>query len=208
MATQISDHLEPWHNLNGKVVLVTGASAGLGKEFCLDLASAGCKIVAAARRVDRLKSLCEEINRMTVVGDGDGSPRAVAVELDITADGVTVDNCVQNAWDAFGHIDVLINNAGIRGAVKSPVDLTEEDWHKEFRTNLTGTWLVSKYVCKRMQLALQKGIVINISSIAGLNRGSLPGSASYSASKAGVNSLTKVIFFYLQLILTHWSSGV
>ncbi|KAE9590166.1 putative glucose 1-dehydrogenase (NAD(P)(+)) [Lupinus albus] len=115
MATQISDHLEPWHNLNGKVVLVTGASAGLGKEFCLDLASAGCKIVAAARRVDRLKSLCEEINRMTVVGDGDGSPRAVAVELDITADGATIDKCVQNAWDAFGHIDVLINNAGIRG---------------------------------------------------------------------------------------------
>ncbi|KAE9590165.1 putative 3-oxoacyl-[acyl-carrier-protein] reductase [Lupinus albus] len=89
------------------------------------------------------------------------------------------------------------------GEVKSPVDLTEEDWHKEFKTNLTGTWLVSKYVCKRMQLALQKGIVINISSIAGLNRGSLPGSASYSASKAGVNSLTKVIFFYLQLIFKY-----
>ncbi|OIW19202.1 hypothetical protein TanjilG_16832 [Lupinus angustifolius] len=191
MATQISDHLEPWHNLNGKVVLVTGASAGLGTEFCLDLASAGCKIVAAARRVDRLKSLCEEINRK--VAGGDGSPHAVAVELDVTADGASVDKSVQNAWDAFGHIDVLINNAGIRGAVRSPVDLSEEEWHKEFRTNLDGTWLVSKYVCKRMQNAHQKGIVINISSISGLNRGSLPGSAAYSASKAGVNMLTKIM---------------
>ncbi|CAL0321573.1 unnamed protein product [Lupinus luteus] len=193
MGTKISDHLEPWHNLNGKVVLVTGASSGLGTEFCLDLASAGCKIVAAARRVDRLKSLCEEINRKAAGGDGDGRPRAVAVVLDVTADGATVDKSVQNAWDAFGHIDVLINNAGIRGPVRSPVDFSEEEWNKELKTNLNGTWLVSKYVCKRMQNAHQKGIVINISSVSSLSRGSLPGSAAYAASKAGINMLTKLM---------------
>lgn len=108
--------LEPWHDLAGKVVMVTGASAGLGRDFCLDLARAGCRVVAAARRIDRLKSLCDEINRMwPAAGEGAGSLRAVAVELDVNADGPAIDKYVQKAWDAFGRIDALINNAGVRG---------------------------------------------------------------------------------------------
>nr|KYP57179.1 putative oxidoreductase Lmo0432 family [Cajanus cajan] len=115
MAAQVSDHLEPWHTLAGKVVMVTGASSGLGCDFCLDLARAGCKLIAAARRVDRLESLCREINGMVqAADDGDRSRRAVAVELDVAEDGHVIDKCVQKAWDAFGHIDALINNAGIR----------------------------------------------------------------------------------------------
>lgn len=115
MATQINDHLEPWHTLPGKVVMVTGASSGLGRDFCLDLAKAGCKIVAAARRIDRLKSLCDEINRLNSSDADAGTLLAVAVELDVSADGPTIDNSVQKAWNAFGRIDALINNAGIRG---------------------------------------------------------------------------------------------
>lgn len=110
MATQ----LEPWHNLAGKVVLVTGASAGLGRDFCLDLAKAGCLVVAAARRLDHLQSLCNEINQLLRPGTG-SSLRAVAVELDVSADGADIEKYVQKAWDAFGHIDALINNAGYRG---------------------------------------------------------------------------------------------
>ncbi|KAK7255361.1 hypothetical protein RIF29_28770 [Crotalaria pallida] len=198
MAAQTSPHrLEPWHNLAGKVVLVTGASSGLGSEFCLDLARAGCMIIAAARRVDRLQSLCDEINRMNLddAGDGDGAGiiQAVAVELDVSADGPAIDRYVQKAWDAFGHIDVLINNAGVRGNVYSPLELPEEEWNQVFRTNLTGTWLVSKYVCLRMRDAQRKGTIINIASIAGLNRGQLPGGTAYAPSKAGVNVLTKMM---------------
>ncbi|RDY06442.1 fabG, partial [Mucuna pruriens] len=194
MAAQVSDHLEPWHTLAGKVVMVTGASSGLGREFCLDLGRVGCRIVAAARRVDRLESLCYEINRMAPeAGDGDRSLRAVAVELDVAADGPVIDQNVQKAWDAFGQIDALINNAGVRGTVKSPLELTEEEWDQALRTNLTGTWLVSKYVCKRMRDAQKKGSIINISSIAGVDRGQLPGGAAYASSKAGVNMLTKVM---------------
>ena len=95
-------------DLEGKVVMVTGASAGLGLEFCLDLAKAGCRIIAAARRIDRLKTLCDEINAA-------GGVRAVAFELDVTADGRVVDAAVQKAWEAFGRIDALVNNAGVRG---------------------------------------------------------------------------------------------
>lgn len=112
MASQVLDclDLEPWCQLDNKVVMVTGASSGLGREFCLDLAKAGCRIVAAARRVDRLKSLCDEINKQS-----GSSVRAMAVELDVSANGAAIENSVQMAWEAFGRIDALVNNAGVSG---------------------------------------------------------------------------------------------
>jgi hypothetical protein len=118
MATQES---EAWGELGGKVVMVTGASSGLGSDFCLDLAKAGCRIVAAARRVDRLVSLCDQINNITLPSSSSSSaseprsPRAVAVELDVCADAPTIEKSVCKAWEAFGHIDALVNNAGFRG---------------------------------------------------------------------------------------------
>lgn len=81
----------------------------------------------------------------------------------------------------------------VPGAVNSPLDWSEEEWSNNIRTNLTGTWLVSKHVCKRMCDAKQKGCVINISSIGGIDRGHLPGGIAYSASKTGANAITKVI---------------
>ncbi|KAM1511095.1 hypothetical protein ACFX13_020415 [Malus domestica] len=218
---RLSDNLEPWSHLHGKVVMVTGASSGLGRELCLDLAKAGCRIVAAARRIDRLQSVCDQINQLSITapsssssvadsGTG-GGPRAVAVELDVSADGPAIEKSVNKAWDAFGLIDALVNNAGIRvhelnnddtrllnwttvpSNVSSALDLSEEEWNHVFRTNLTGSWLVSKFVAIRMRDADQGGSIVNISSIAGLNRGYLPGATAYNCSKAGVNTLTKTM---------------
>lgn len=96
--------------------MVTGASSGLGRDFCIDLAKAGCRIVAAARRIDRLVSLCDEINGLgRTATSGDGDVRAVAVALDVTANSFAIEASVKKAWDAFGRIDGLINNAGVRG---------------------------------------------------------------------------------------------
>nr|GMC79338.1 3-oxoacyl-[acyl-carrier-protein] reductase, chloroplastic-like [Ipomoea batatas] len=204
--SQVAAHMEPWRSLRDKVVMVTGASSGLGREFCLDLAKAGCRIIAAARRIDRLQSLCDEING---AGSGSGEPNssrqltAVAVELDVSANGPAIEAAVQRAWDAFGRIDALINNAGVRGRVHTPLDLSEEEWNSIIKTNLTGTWLVSKYVCLHMCNSKQGGSVINISSIAGLNRGQLPGSLAYACSKAAVNTMTKVAFLHLLHLLHH-----
>ncbi|XP_049369658.1 uncharacterized protein LOC125834556 [Solanum verrucosum] len=172
--------------LEGKVVFVTGASAGLGREFCLDLASSGCRVVAGARRWDRLKSLCDEINTNYHL------VRAMAIELDVTTDGKTIE-ALKKAWDAFGHIDALINNAGVRGGIKSSVDISEEEWENTLRTNLTGSWLVSKYVGRQMQASKKGGSIINISSISGLNRALTRGGIAYSSSKAAMDSITKIM---------------
>ncbi|KAL3651697.1 hypothetical protein CASFOL_004699 [Castilleja foliolosa] len=190
----VAGELEPWLRLDSKVVMVTGASSGLGREFCLDLAKAGCRVIAAARRTDRLQSLCDEIN-CGIGSSGSNEPRsrAVSMELDISASGAKIEASVEKAWAAFGKIDVLINNAGIRGRVHTPLDLSLEEWNDNIRTNLTGTWLVSKYICVRMRDAKQSGSVINISSIGGLERGQLPGGLAYVCSKTAINAMTKVM---------------
>ncbi|KAG5574092.1 hypothetical protein H5410_063858 [Solanum commersonii] len=169
--------------------MVTGASSGIGLEFCLNLAKAGCRIIAAARRVDRLTSLCHDINNL----DGPAQ-RAVAIQLDITADGATVAAAVKLAWDAFRHIDALVNNAGIIGSVSSSLELSEEKWEHTFKTNLRGAWLVLKYICRHMREAKQGGgSVINISSVLGLNRGQLLGFLAYASSKISLNMVTKIM---------------
>lgn len=80
------------------------------------------------------------------------------------------------------------------GTVKSPLDLPEEEWNQVLDTNLKGSWLVSKYVCMHMRHSNRSGSIINISSIGGLDRGHLPGCVAYATSKAGLNTLTKVMF--------------
>ncbi|KAF8101954.1 hypothetical protein N665_0201s0248 [Sinapis alba] len=183
--------LEPWSELKDKVVLLTGASSGIGREICLDLAKAGCKIIAAARRLDRLQSLCSEINNTLI--SPTGTKLAAPLELDVSSDEATIQNAVKQAWQIFGNIDVLINNAGIRGNVKSSLDLSEEEWNRVFRTNLTGPWLVSKHVCGLMRDAKRGGSVINVSSISGLQRGKLPGGVAYACSKGGLDTMTKMM---------------
>ncbi|XP_057770430.1 uncharacterized protein LOC130990218 [Salvia miltiorrhiza] len=183
----ISSQFEPWSELEGKIVMVTGASSGLGLEFCVDLAKAGCRIIAAARRINRLNSLCHQINQT------DSSRRAIAVELDVTADGLAIATCVEKAWDAFGRIDVLINNAGVNGPKKISLELSEKEWEHVVKTNLKGSWVVSKYIGARMRDSGHGGSIINISSVLGLNRAQYRNSVSYSSSKAGLDSMTRVM---------------
>lgn len=109
--------LEPWSNLNGKVVLITGASSGLDWDLSINLAKAGCKVIATARIVDRLKSLCHLISHQGIPSST--APRAVALDLDIPVEPSAVEAAIQKAWSVFGRINVLINNAGIRGHMHS-----------------------------------------------------------------------------------------
>lgn len=196
MAGQVKQQqqLEPWSELEGKIVMVTGASSGLGREFCVDLAKAGCKVVAAARRTDRLKSLCDQINQsITQTPPNNNTVLAVAVELDVTAQPHTIEASVNKAWAAFGRVDALVNNAGVRGSISTSLDLSEEEWSWVINTNLTGAWLVSKYLGIHMRNTGQGGSIINVSSISGLNRAQAPGCVVYSSSKAGMDSMTRIM---------------
>ncbi|XP_071686488.1 uncharacterized protein [Rutidosis leptorrhynchoides] len=181
--------------------MVTGASSGLGWDICIDLARYDCRIIAAARRTHNLKVLCDRINNLdrsdgpanqTEAGNNN-NVRAVAVQLDVSADGPTIEARVKKAWDAFGRIDVLINNAGITGTIRSSLDLSEEDWDQAFKINIRGSWLVSKYVGLQMRVHNQGGSIINISSISGVNRCHYHGTVAYASSKAALDTMTKVM---------------
>ncbi|XP_076895042.1 uncharacterized protein LOC143547526 [Bidens hawaiensis] len=185
---------EPWRDLSDKVVMVTGASSGIGWELCIDLAKSGCRIIAAARRMERLKALCDEINSLEIHGchANRSDILAVAVELDVIVDSQTIEASVHKAWDAFGRIDALINNAGTTGPLQISLDLSEEDWETIYKTNVRGPWLVSKYVCLRMRAFNLQGSVINISSVAGLGRVHPHGKVAYCSSKSAIDTVTKV----------------
>ncbi|XP_024357149.1 uncharacterized protein [Physcomitrium patens] len=181
--------------LEGKVALITGASSGLGREFALSLSKNGANVILAARRKNLLDSLCDEINALANQSEGKGprSGKAVAIELDVSASEPVIDAAVEKAWAALGYIDVLVNNAGLRGPVRTPIDQEEHEWNAIFNTNLRGTWLMSKAVSKRLVAAKRGGSIINISSIGGIERGLLPGGLAYSTSKAAVIHLSKIM---------------
>lgn len=88
----------------------------------------------------------------------------------------------------------------IIGTVKTCLELSEEEWDQVMGTNLKGSWLVSKYVCGHMRDSKRGGSVISISSISGIERGQLPGGLAYAASKAGINTLTKVYVYLYELV--------
>jgi NAD(P)-dependent dehydrogenase (short-subunit alcohol dehydrogenase family) len=153
-------------DLSGRVALVTGASSGLGTQFAKTLASAGCAVVLAGRRIERLKTLRAEIE----AGGGD----AHVVELDVT-ELHSIKAAVAHAETEMGTLDILINNSGVSTSQKL-TDVSEEDFDYVFDTNTKGAFFVAQEVGKRM-LARAKGSapgtftggrIVNIASTAGL----------------------------------------
>jgi NAD(P)-dependent dehydrogenase (short-subunit alcohol dehydrogenase family) len=161
--------------LDGKVAVVTGASAGLGAGFCLALAQAG--IVLAARRVDRLHEVAKQIE--------DLGRRALPVGVDIT-DPDGCDAMVTDAMAEFGRIDILVNNAGVGTAVPALRE-TPEQFRQVVDINLYGLYWAAQ-ACGRI---MEPGSsIVNISSVLALIKSYAP-QAAYSASKAGVLGLTR-----------------
>ncbi len=165
--------------LEGKVALITGASSGFGNHFARVIAEAGAKVVVGARREDKLQTLVNDIK----ASGGD----ALAVAMDVTqVDSVAA--AFDAAEQAFGTVNVLINNAGV--AVPKMVHKTSEaDWDFVVDTNLKGAWIVAAEAARRMVSAGSGGAIVNISSVLGL--ATSLGHGVYSASKAGVIQLTK-----------------
>jgi NAD(P)-dependent dehydrogenase (short-subunit alcohol dehydrogenase family) len=173
-------------DLGGRVALVTGASSGLGVRFARMLADNGARVVLAARRVERLESLRQEI----VAAGGQAS----VVPLDVT-DIESIRKAVALAEDQAGPIDILINNSGV-GTTQKLVDVTPEDYDFVLDTNARGAFFVAQEVGKRMieRARTQPGRparIINIASLAAVK--ALPMIGIYCMSKAAVAHMTRAM---------------
>jgi NAD(P)-dependent dehydrogenase (short-subunit alcohol dehydrogenase family) len=163
--------------LDGKVAVVTGASSGLGVAFAQALAEAGADVALGARRVEKL-----EDTRKLVEATG---RRAITVATDVAKP----EDCtalVQAAMDEFGHVDVLVNNAGIGTAVPATRE-TVDQFRSVIDVNLNGCYWMAQ-ACGRVMKPGSS--IINISSILGITTAGLP-QAAYAASKAGLIGLTR-----------------
>ena len=163
--------------MKDRIALVTGASQGIGRACALELAARGAKVVAAARREDKLATLVEEIRS--------GGGRAEAVPLDVASK-----ESIQAAFaeiKEFGVVTILVNNAGITRDGLA-LRMTEENWRQVLDTNLTGSFLCVQAALQGM-LRQRWGRIINISSVVG--QAGNAGQANYVSAKAGLIGLTK-----------------
>ena len=173
--------------LENKVVLLTGASAGIGRDTALLFAKEGAKVVAVARREERLKEIAEQSK--------DLAGEIVAFKADISKQE-DIDKMVDFTMDKYGKIDVLVNNAGVMDNFEPVTEVTDEDWNKIISINLTAPMKTLRKVLPIM-VKQEKGSIVNISSLGGLF-GARAG-ASYTSSKFALTGLTKnTAYMYME----------
>jgi NAD(P)-dependent dehydrogenase (short-subunit alcohol dehydrogenase family) len=164
--------------LSGRVALVTGAGRGIGREIALELARAGADVaVNYYHQPDGAQAAADEIRTLGV--------RAMPVAADV-GDAAAVQRMVEEVTGSFGSLDILVNNAGVQTWTPF-LDVTESEWDLVIRTNLKGCFLCTQAAARAMS---RGGVVINIGS--GCNKVPFPGLAAYTASKGGIEMLTKV----------------
>lgn len=158
-----------------KIAVVTGGSSGIGEASARALAQDGWKVVVAARRMDRLEVIAQEIG-------------GLAVELDVT-DDTSVATFAQTIERKLGHCHLLVNNAGGAHGLDPIEQSNVEDWQWMYDTNVLGTLRVTKALLD--MLVRDQGQIINMSSVAGFN--AYAGGAGYNAAKFGVTAINKVM---------------
>jgi NAD(P)-dependent dehydrogenase (short-subunit alcohol dehydrogenase family) len=166
--------------LAGKVAVVTGAGRGIGRDIARALASAGAGVVLAGRSSQPLKEVAADL--------GQSGSTALAVPTDVT-DVDAVENLATCTIDAFGHVDIVVNNSGVLSTT-ALLDQPVEDWDRIFATNVRGTFLVTRALGKYL-VAQGHGKVINVASNFALKGVALH--AAYSSSKAAVLGFTRAM---------------
>ena len=167
-------------SIAGHVAVVTGASRGIGHDLVLALARSGAVVAAGARSADDVQELVAEVS--------DAGGEAFALELDVTDLG-SVARASELVLARTGRVDILVNNAGL-GSNHDALDVTEQDWDAIMDVNLKGLFFTTQAFARPM-VARGYGRVVNLSSQAGLV--GIRRHAVYSASKGGVNLLTRVL---------------
>ena len=166
--------------LEGKTALVTGASSGLGRHFARLLAREGARVVVAARRVDALTALSDEIGRQ--------GGTCIPVAMDVTDPDSVAAGFQQIERDLAAPLSILVNNAGV-AHTRAALDLSATEWAQVLQPNLTGAFLVAQQAARMMRG--EGGTIVNIASILGERVSK--GLAAYAASKAGLIQLTKAL---------------
>ena len=166
--------------LEGKVAIITGASAGIGEATAIALASVGATVVLAARRGDRIQALTKRIEA--------SGGKALPIVTDVT-DETQVNNLVAKANAELGRVDILVNNAGIAllGTIEAG---NSSDWRRSFDLNVLGLLYATHAVLPLLK-AQKSGHIVNISSVAG--RTARAGIGVYNATKWGVNALSEAL---------------
>jgi NAD(P)-dependent dehydrogenase (short-subunit alcohol dehydrogenase family) len=164
--------------LDGRVALVTGGSRGLGRRIALAFAEAGADVIVASRKIEACAAVAREIEA--------GGRRALAHACHV-GDWQQIDALVEAAYDRFGHVDVLVNNAGMSPRYERLVDVSEALYDKVLDVNLKGPFRLTALVGSRMADG-GGGAVINVSSAASIRP--RPDALPYAAAKAGLNALT------------------
>jgi len=164
--------------LDGCVAIVTGAAAGIGRAVFRRVSVEGAAVLAVDRNADELHA--------TVAAVREGGGRAGGLCEDVGGEGAA-DRIVEACLEAFGRIDLLVNNAGIGGS-HEVLETSEAEWARMLHINLTSVFRLSKRVVAEMRRQ-RRGRIINMASVFGTT--AFPGAASYSAAKAGVVALTR-----------------
>ena len=167
-------------SLKNKVVLITGASRGIGQATAMGLAKAGADVAIASRKIADLEKVAEEIKKL--------GRKCLPVAAHI-GKIEEINNLVKNVMEEFGKIDILINNAATNPTMASAIDIDDRAWDSIMNLNLKGLFFLSQAVARIMK-EKGGGKIINVASIAGITPDILP---VYSISKAGVIMATKVM---------------
>ena len=167
-------------DLTGRVAIITGGSRGLGREIVRALAAAGADVVIASRKLEACAQLAREVERAT-----GRAALPVAAHMGRWDDAEALRAA---AYDAFGRVDVLVNNAGMSPTYPEPSAVSEELWDKVLGVNLKGPFRLSALVGEAMA-AGDGGSIVNVSSAA--SRHPQPGVIPYAAAKAGLNAMTQ-----------------
>ena len=178
----MSDSFDPMFSVQGKIVLISGAGNGLGRAIAIGLAARGAKVGALDFASDQVQEVCDEI-----FSQGGIATPLVADVRDTAALAI----CLEQLIEKFGVPEIVVAAAGInrRGTA---VEMLDKDWQDVIDVNLTGSWNLVRLAAAEMIKAKVQGSMIFISSVASLV-GITTGIATYSASKGGINSLTRTL---------------
>jgi NAD(P)-dependent dehydrogenase (short-subunit alcohol dehydrogenase family) len=178
----MTDSFDPMFSVQGKIVLISGAGNGLGRAIAIGLAARGAKVGALDFASDQVQEVCDEI-----ISQGGIATPLVADVRDTAALAI----CLEQLIEKFGVPEIVVAAAGInrRGTA---VEMLDKDWQDVIDVNLTGSWNLVRLAAAEMIKAKVQGSMIFISSVASLV-GITTGIANYSASKGGINSLTRTL---------------